>query len=579
MKTLIKIIFGLLISIGLLYLWTPDIHFKSWSFWMTIFFVTVILALFGIRRYEDYNIPAIVPMVFVVIIMFILGLGSCSMFRADSYQEILGEPEVSDFTKDVSPISPTEMRIIDVDIAKKLGDKTLGEDPALGSVAEVNDFTLQSINNKLYFVAPLEHSGFFRWLNNDYTTGYIKVSATNTNDISLVQSVNEKPIKIVYQPNGYFNQDLDRHIWLNGYMTTLTTNFEFELDDDGNPWWIVTKYEKEVLMAGENATGVLIVNPETGEINEYSIEDTPEWVDRIQPTDFIITQINDWGEYIHGWWNLSGKDKLTASEGFNVVYGNDGHCYLYTGITSVGSDEGTVGFMMVNTRNKKVFRYNRTGATEKAAMNSAKSQVQEKGYEAIFPVPYNVNGIPTYFMPLVGEDGLPKMYSMVSIRNYEIVGVGASINSALRSYQRALTSRGNAVGIESGFERKTISGKIKRINSDISDGQTNYYILLENSPTLFRGSSDLSPEVPISEKGDNLTMTFDDSNQTVTQIQTFENEDIDLIISEVSQERSDYFEEVDSLNFQKQELKNANQVINNLTDEEKLKLLQQVNKK
>tara|TARA_B100001179_G_C18601790_1_gene410818 strand:+ start:786 stop:2519 length:1734 start_codon:yes stop_codon:yes gene_type:complete len=576
MRTIIATIFSLLFAIFLLYLWTPDINFQSWGLWWTIFVGTVIIAVWG---FIAESLSAKIPAVLVLLIMIFLALGSWSLFRADSYQELLGEPEVSDFTKDVSPISLMEMRIIDKDIAHKLGDKTLGEDPALGSVAEVNDFTLQSVGGKLYFVAPLEHSGFFRWLNNDYTTGYIKVSATNTNDISLVQSLNDKPIKIVYQPGGYFNQDLSRHIWLNGYMTTLTTNTEFEIDDEGNPWWIVTKYEKEVLMGGGDATGTLIVNPETGEIKEYSVEDTPLWVDRIQPTNFITSQINDWGEFIHGWWNFSGKDKLRTSEGYNVVYGVDGNCYLYTGITSVGSDEGTVGFMMVNTRNKKVFRYNRTGATESAAMNSAKSQVQEKGYEAIFPVPYNVNGIPTYFMPLVGNDGLPKMYSMVSIRNYEIVGVGANLNSTLRAYQRALTSRGNSVGIESGFERRTVSGKIERINSDISDGQTNYYILLEDSQMLFRGSSDLSPEVPLSEKGDKLTLTFDDSNQTVTQIHTFENEDIVLIVSEISEERSEYFEEVDSLKFQKQELKNANQVINDLSDEEKLKLLEQVNKK
>jgi len=247
MRTIIATIFSLLFAIFLLYLWTPDINFQSWGLWWTIFVGTVIIAVWG---FIAESLSAKIPAVLVLLIMIFLALGSWSLFRADSYQELLGEPEVSDFTKDVSPISLMEMRIIDKDIAHKLGDKTLGEDPALGSVAEVNDFTLQSVGGKLYFVAPLEHSGFFRWLNNDYTTGYIKVSATNTNDISLVQSLNDKPIKIVYQPGGYFNQDLSRHIWLNGYMTTLTTNTEFEIDDEGNPWWIVTKYEKEVLKNG-----------------------------------------------------------------------------------------------------------------------------------------------------------------------------------------------------------------------------------------------------------------------------------------------------------------------------------------
>ncbi|MCI5051064.1 MAG: hypothetical protein MRY57_02045, partial [Candidatus Pacebacteria bacterium] len=492
------------------------------------------------------------------------------------YQKILGETIDSDFTKDIAPISEMEMRVIDEEIADKLGDKTLGEDPSLGSVAEVNNFTLQSVSKKLYYVAPLEHSGFFKWYNNDYTTGYIKVSATNQNDISLVQEIDGKPIKIKYQPSAYFGEDLYRHIWNNGYKTSLVTDIQFEIDDEGYPWWIVTKFEKKVTMGGSEAVGCLVINPETGEIKEYSISETPKWIDRVQPINFIKTQIDDWGEYIHGWWNFSGRDKLTSSSGATVVYGNDNQCYVYTGITSVGSDEGTVGFMMVNTVTKKVFRYNRTGATEEAAKRSAESQVQEKGYKATFPIPYNVNGTPTYFMSLVGDDGLPKMYAMVSIQNYNIVGVGGNLKSTLRSYQRALTSKGNATGIETSFERKQLTGSISRISNDISDGQTSYYFILDSSNIIFRGSSDISVEIPLSKEGDVLKITYDDSGQPVTQIVSFDNLEIEMIKSSINEERLEYFQEVDSTNFQKNELKNANQVFDDMSDEKKLELLKQV---
>jgi hypothetical protein len=43
---------------------------------------------------------------------------------------------------------------------------------------------------------------------------------------------------------------------------------------------------------------------QSGVINEYSIAKTPKWVDRIQPLDFIEDQLNDWGEYVHGYWNF-----------------------------------------------------------------------------------------------------------------------------------------------------------------------------------------------------------------------------------------------------------------------------------
>ena len=37
----------------------------------------------------------------------------------------------------------------------------------------------------------------------------------------------------------------------------------------------------------------------TGESNTYSIEELPAWVDRVQPEDFIMTQLNNKGEYVH----------------------------------------------------------------------------------------------------------------------------------------------------------------------------------------------------------------------------------------------------------------------------------------
>jgi hypothetical protein len=56
------------------------------------------------------------------------------------------------------------------------------------------------VNNNLYWVAPLLHSGFFKWFNNqEGTAGYVMVSATNERDVRLVQNVAGKAIKIKYQ--------------------------------------------------------------------------------------------------------------------------------------------------------------------------------------------------------------------------------------------------------------------------------------------------------------------------------------------------------------------------------------------
>jgi hypothetical protein len=72
------------------------------------------------------------------------------------------------------------------------------------------------------------------------------------------------------------------------------TDFSFEIDDQGMPCWVVTKYEKRIGFSGNEAVGVVLVNAQTGAIKKHSIATTPKWVDRIQPINFIENQLNDW---------------------------------------------------------------------------------------------------------------------------------------------------------------------------------------------------------------------------------------------------------------------------------------------
>jgi hypothetical protein len=59
-----------------------------------------------------------------------------------------------------------------------------------------------------------------------------------------------------------------------------------------------------------------------------------------------------------------------------------------------------------------------SGATEYAAMQSAKGKVQQYEYYATFPILVNLNGIATYFMTLKDAAGLVKMYCFVSVKDF-----------------------------------------------------------------------------------------------------------------------------------------------------------------
>jgi len=450
---------------------------------------------------------------------------SWALLHTSEYRDLIGKVETeSNLSTHMLPISIDKIRVVDQSLAQLLGDKVLGSQPALGSQVTLGAFNIQKVNNDLYWVAPLLHSGFFKWQKNmEGTNGYVMVNACNERDVKLVQEINGKKVYIKYQSEAYFFDNLERYLYFHGYWHVGLTDYSFEIDDAGTPYWVVTKYKKTIGFMGEEAQGVVIVNAQTGEINDYSIENTPKWVDRIQPGEFVETQLNDWGNFVKGYWNFSNENKLKITEPVSMVYGEDNNAYWYTGLTSVGSDESTVGFVLVNTRTKKAVWYKQSGATENAAQNSAKGKVQEKGFSASLPIPYNINNIPTYVMTLKDNGGLVKMYAMVAIEDYTIVGVGNTLRESLMAYKNAFNQSGNKIATKSKTEKNIIKSVITRINGDVKNGNTYYYFTLRNLPKVFVGSSQISNDFPLTNLGDSVYISFDNDNQEVIDVSTFKN--------------------------------------------------------
>ncbi len=493
----------------------------------------------------DFGMPAGVTFGIVIVIGIICAIIGAPWFNANTMQEQLPEAEVRDFTDDIAYMDLTQVPIVDEEYAIKLADKKLGENPSLGSQVNVGEFVMQNVNGELILVAPLVHSGFFEWSNNSGgTPGYITVSASNPQDVRLVQEINGEDIKIKYQPEAYWGEDLKRHIYANGYGTTGTTDYSFELDDSGNPYWVITTYENKTLYGTAEATGVAVVNAQTGETKGYSISETPEWVDRIQPMNFVYNQIANQGEYIKGPFNWSNSDKFMPTNGMAVIY-NEGRCYYYTGLTSIGSDESIMGFYLVDTRTKEVFSYTMKGAHENAAMKSIEGKVQDLGYVATFPIPVNIDGIPSYFLKLKDKEGLIKSYGFVNIDSYDIAATGDTIQQAMRNYTNMLYTTGNNVAFEQSVYQKDITGIVDRINSKVESGETTYILTLIDDVNIYTISSLVSEEVTITEPGDEVNLTYVESGANIVNISDFDNLDILTIKSENQEIKDEMVEEAE----------------------------------
>lgn len=421
------------------------------------------------------------------------------------HRNLIGTVEEVEFSEEIEPIDLSQLPTIDKELANKLADKKLGEIPSLGSQVTIGELHLQSINNELYYVAPLEHSSFIKWITNrGGTSGYIKVSATNQNDVQLVTDLNGEPLKIKYLDSSYILSYLRRAAYFRD-MGAAHTDFTFEIDDEGRPYWVITRYDTAVGLSERKAIGTLIMDAQTGESNVYSLEDTPTWVDIIQPSTFIKNYIDKWGELVHGVFNFNDKDKLKSTDGMNLIY-NNGECYYYTGITSVGNDEGLVGFTLTNTRSGKTTIYKTAGAIESASMKSAEGQVQQYGYSATFPYLINIQGEPTYFTTLKDSSGLVKQYALVDVKNYNTVGVGDTVQAALNKYIDVLSN--NNISLDGSSAKETIEGEIERIGLVVKDGTSIYDIKLKDQENIFSISTETIREAALLREGDRVSVTY-----------------------------------------------------------------------
>ncbi|MGL4108461.1 Yip1 family protein [Clostridium sp. LP20] len=462
----------------------------------------VVSLLYGLTHLKK-NIAAIG---IVVGILYAVVLFLCSpIISYKSHRALIGNVGGIEFSDEIEHIDLNQLPTIDYELADKLADKKLGEIPSLGSQVTIGKLHLQSINGELYYVAPLEHSSVIKWLTNRKgTSGYIKVSATNQNDVQLVTELNGSPLKIKYLESSYLLSDLYRAAYLRD-MKAGHTDFTFELDDEGRPYWVVTRYDNAIGITESKAIGALVIDAQTGESETYDINNLPKWIDRIQPKSFINNYINKWGELVHGVFNFNDKDKLKATDGMNLIFNKD-ECYYYTGITSVGNDEGLVGFTLTNTRTGETTMYKTAGATEEASVRSAEGKVQQFGYKGTFPYLINIQGEPTYFTTLKDSNGLVKQYAMVNVKNYNTVGVGDTLQGTLNNYLEGLTNTN--ISLEGSNKEEMIQGEIERIGLVVKDGTSIYDIKLKGQEKIFSVSTETSRDVALSTVGDMVEIKY-----------------------------------------------------------------------
>lgn len=442
------IIFGIIYIIAL-----PAI--PGWGFMLTLAIALFFPGLIGVvSSYDcDESTPVstveLIASIIIIVYMIIAAIGGSSMFHAKTFANSF-EIEHHESAKDDVPSfdNVTKVSLMDTESAKKLGDRTLGSLSDYVSQYDVsNDYTTISYQKKVMKVAPLVHGGFLKAMKNDTIPGYVIVD-TLTNEAKFVKV--EGGIK--YSPSAFFGKDLLRHI-RSEYKDLLGEYYNFQVDEEGHPYWVVATFDYEVWHSCKVPVGAIIVDAVTGEMSKHKLDKLPEWVEQVVDGDTVTTLYNRHGELQNGFWNLSDEGKTQVTEDYGYVEKN-GDIYIYTGVTSVAADESNIGFIMVNSRTGDCRYYPMAGAEEYSAMSASEGVVQNYGYEASFPTLVMYGEIPTYVMVLKDSNGLVKKYAMVNMVNYTIVAVEDTLEDCQDAYVKAMEDAGNDGTVETEAEKK-----------------------------------------------------------------------------------------------------------------------------
>ena len=464
----------------------------------------------GVREYfshvkEQCILPGIIIAVLVVVFL-IGGVSSWTVIRANSYKNLL-TVEQGDFAADVAEISFDKIPLLDAQSAMRLGDRKLGELADMVSQFEVaDDYTQINYKNRPVRVTPLEYGDVIKWFNNrrEGLPAYLIIDMVSQNVEVVRLSEGMK-----YSPSEYFGRNLKRHLRFN-YPTYLFASPTFEINENREPYWICPRVVKRVgLFGGDDVKGAVMINAVTGE-HEY-VEEVPTWVDRVYPADLITQQYDYYGYYRNGFFNsiLGQKDVTLTTSGYNyIALGDD--VYMYTGITSAGGDQSNIGFILSNQRTKETKFYPCAGATEYSAMSSAEGVVQHLAYDSTFPLLLNISNEPTYFVALKDNAQLVKMYAMVNVRQYQIVATGATPAECEREYIRLLATQG--ITEEAEIIETTVNGQIVEIRSAVIDGNTVYYLKLENHAPYYAVKAKDEPIAVTLNVGNTVTLEIDSAS-------------------------------------------------------------------
>ena len=449
--------------------------------------------------------------------------------------------------------------MIDKDVAANLANKTLGDLSDWVSQFVIDEAYSTQINyeGNPYRIFPLKYGDVFKWIQNtkEGFPAYLRVNMYTQEAEAFVLAENNLP-NIQVSTSEYLNERLDRVLRFK-FPTYMFGTPSLEIDETGHPYWVCERVDKTIgLVGGTDVIGVVLVDAcDKDNIVEYTLDEIRnnkeiQWIDQIYSDDLLVQQYNYFGRYNGGFINayIGQTGVKTTTTGSSYIASGD-DVWLYTGVTSVTNDDSIIGFAIINQRTKEAVFQEISGTTESGAQTSAQGIVSDKGWNATFPLLLNIDGEATYFMALK-DNNVVKSYAMVSVERVQDAvrsedDANPDLEACLKAYVskvKASTKRELKIEYDAVLpdalggntdEGKTqnnnqntkpsllkVTGVITDIRTAVVNGNSIYYIAVDNNPVYYSISTAEDDNVVILNVGDTVNISYVASEEAIITAKT-----------------------------------------------------------
>ena len=538
------------------YIFIPATNLRSPGFWTFLIFTLICIGailMFACSEMESkkqdklFRIAGI-TVVAVIILFAIGGLISARPFNSGEAQQVahvtVTEDSFTEAFPDLSAEGMDTLPLVDLDTAKILGDKKIAQLKHASWYDVDEEYNLIKYQDKYYRLSVIDYGGLFKYVRarSSGTPGYVLVDVAPKNGVATQEAkLVELDTGIEYTPGAFWQHDLRRHLRFQYPTKIFDKDSYLEVDEEGTPYWVTGVMKPTAGIFGvKTVTSFIVTNAQTGESQEYTIEELPEWIDHAYSLNYLMTtaywhysfgdgffnnyfsKTNVWRtSYFYRDAESKANDEDSAAGKFANFYGyssmvdKDGQILFYTGLTAANNANSNIGWLTIDASTGEMVQYDVIGAEESSAQAAVEQLVQDLRYEATFPLPANIGGQPSYVMCLKGKAGLCQGYAICNVENYSIAVQADTLDKAITLYLSKLgveTAKPETDTESVDIETKTAT--IEAVYSAEIDGTTNFYYVIDGD--LYRAAITINQQQVLLEAGSQVEITYYDDGEVFT---------------------------------------------------------------